>query len=355
MRATSLLCRVFSAFGLCIVGTGALLTLGACEKKNATELVIVSDTDIPTYDGPQPKLVAIEFVFQDAAHTKKVTSPMYNMASVPALPIYLGLVSTEGHETEMEIHAIGHLSNRKTVERVHIVSFERGKVLELPMHLMERCETMQCESTQTCSERNCIDIRIPRGTLRPWRGSPSDIHSIAVEPSQALEAGVDAGRPGPHGKTDAGHGDDDPDDTGDDTMDAGHGQGDGDEHGDGDGDESGDGDGDGDDGRPQDAGSSTHDAGVEPTLDAGAPPMCNADLTSSPDNCGVCGHVCADQPNTQAECQDSTCVCLPGWADCKASKPGCDTDLSSWKTCGGCDIRCNNGRENCVDMKCVPK
>ena len=74
---------------------------------------------------------------------------------------------------------------------------------------------------------------------------------------------------------------------------------------------------------------------------------CEADLQSDPDNCDVCGSVCAFD-NAAALCQEGVCApgeCLEGFGDCDADpQTGCETDLTGdAQHCGLCAADCAPG------------
>src|SRR5207237_491381 len=89
-----------------------------------------------------------------------------------------------------------------------------------------------------------------------------------------------------------------------------------------------------------------------------AKPNCNGlclDFSSDPSNCGACGNTCGGmQPWTMA-CQNSTCVCPRGYADCNhIPVDGCETNVFyDPHNCGACGNACAaptvcSGRGQCV-------
>lgn len=80
---------------------------------------------------------------------------------------------------------------------------------------------------------------------------------------------------------------------------------------------------------------------------------CNGDVKDgcetemSAKNCGGCGDDCTDGSvyvhTSGVPCEGGVCAvgghCVAGWADCTQEK-GCETDLSSVNSCGGCTSRC---------------
>jgi len=73
---------------------------------------------------------------------------------------------------------------------------------------------------------------------------------------------------------------------------------------------------------------------------------CETDVTSV-FSCGGCGNTCDDQHSTGASCDGTTCSytgCAPGWADCKTAPPdtdGCETKVSTGQACGVCGQTCS--------------
>jgi len=74
---------------------------------------------------------------------------------------------------------------------------------------------------------------------------------------------------------------------------------------------------------------------------------CEANLMTSADHCGSCGHAC-DYPHASGVCKSGTCAfdgCYDGWADCNASVgDGCEISTKSDdKNCGYCGHVCSSG------------
>lgn len=90
--------------------------------------------------------------------------------------------------------------------------------------------------------------------------------------------------------------------------------------------------------------------------------MCEADLSSDPHNCGVCGNACPgldwkDQVtfNMSVGCKHGSCerVCAAHYANCNnADEDGCEVDLwGNPNNCGGCGVVCPSRR--CVFGQCA--
>ncbi len=73
---------------------------------------------------------------------------------------------------------------------------------------------------------------------------------------------------------------------------------------------------------------------------------CEVDLQSSTGNCGSCANACSF-PGAIAACVDGACAidsCRTGYGDCDSDPSnGCEADLSTTATCGGCDTSCGTG------------
>jgi hypothetical protein len=74
-----------------------------------------------------------------------------------------------------------------------------------------------------------------------------------------------------------------------------------------------------------------------------------SDTTDDIANCGACGHACSGQHAAAWSCTSGACVvhqCDVGWADCNGiAADGCEADLTSSATCGGCGTSC--GLQTC--------
>jgi hypothetical protein len=105
---------------------------------------------------------------------------------------------------------------------------------------------------------------------------------------------------------------------------------------------------------PQDQGTDTgNDTGPSP--DDGL--WCNAILSSDPNNCGRCGHVCPLQAHTGAACVDGECrlFCLDTFNNCDddINSNGCETSIiNNNDHCGQCFRPCPPDRPVCVRTLC---
>ena len=69
-----------------------------------------------------------------------------------------------------------------------------------------------------------------------------------------------------------------------------------------------------------------------------------------PMSCGTCDTVCPDPPSAMPTCSAGSCafVCEDGRGDCNGTaSDGCETDLASPLSCGGCDVVCGETAPRC--------
>jgi hypothetical protein len=88
---------------------------------------------------------------------------------------------------------------------------------------------------------------------------------------------------------------------------------------------------------------------------------CPVDLLTDPGNCGKCGNLCvAGQNHMTGVCEQGSCVCEEGWADCDAfstdqphAPDGCEAELSvNPYQCGACGVVCEEP-QTCVAGICT--
>jgi hypothetical protein len=107
----------------------------------------------------------------------------------------------------------------------------------------------------------------------------------------------------------------------------------------------------------------------EPDGSSSQPPMCMApqvqcggvctNPTNDPNNCGMCGAVCAMTPNATSACVAGACsiACNAGFANCDNNiANGCESNVAvDINNCGGCGVRCfaPNGTDACMNGVCV--
>jgi hypothetical protein len=84
---------------------------------------------------------------------------------------------------------------------------------------------------------------------------------------------------------------------------------------------------------------------------------CEVYVFGDPQNCGGCGLVCPQYPNTIPTCSNGQCqiVCSAGYADCDQNiMNGCETYVlgTDVNNCGGCNIVCPPPSGPCVMSVC---
>lgn len=83
--------------------------------------------------------------------------------------------------------------------------------------------------------------------------------------------------------------------------------------------------------------------------------VCASTLTDTK-SCGTCGNACSTLNVAAGECQSGTCVfdCQPGFAHCKNTNTGCETDIASTlNTCGSCTNDCATKLKNVTGATCA--
>jgi len=71
---------------------------------------------------------------------------------------------------------------------------------------------------------------------------------------------------------------------------------------------------------------------------------CSVNITSDTQNCGACGNVCEEYPNSSPTCVNSDCgiKCFFRYLNCNDNiTDGCETEKSI-DNCGGCGVLCNS-------------
>jgi len=78
-------------------------------------------------------------------------------------------------------------------------------------------------------------------------------------------------------------------------------------------------------------------------------------LQNNLNNCGACGNVCQQVPNSSPACTSGVCslVCQAGFGNCDGIySNGCETNLQTDpNNCGGCGLACQSG-QSCVSGVC---
>lgn len=99
-------------------------------------------------------------------------------------------------------------------------------------------------------------------------------------------------------------------------------------------------------------------------LAPGADDGCEADLSTNPDNCGACGRACSNDHVSTRTCSGSLCTstCQAGYGNCQLppgalADDGCEANLNtSPDNCGGCGRACsyaNTSNRTCTAGLCT--
>jgi hypothetical protein len=277
----------------------ALLASGcASERVSRTELMLVADTDVP-FD----QIESIGFRVIDREGTEHHI--VANLDSHDELPITFALHHAGGKTLgPVTVSAFVESEGRSRFERTHLVRFEPGRTLVVPLHLSVLCAGNSCsavpaclEQDCTCTERGCEAQQMAE--LEPWTGTAP--HMEPGEPPLDAGAAADAGGP------------------------------------------------------------ADEDGGTSEPEDAGEPLLCDGeshDLTDD-QHCGSCDNDCTAMavvaPHVRFACVDMDCKrrCELGWDNCDGkAMNGCETDLmNSKQDCGSCGNRCH-GPLKCMEGVC---
>jgi len=219
---------------------------------------------------------------------------------LPPLPRTLTIVHRGGSLGPIDVDVHGMSGDTIVVSRRLRLSFDEGRTTRYVVTLSADCVAVDCPADHTCDHGACRSI---------------DVRSCEAE-GRACE---DAGAVGDAGTADTG------------TADAG-----------------------GADACAADEACNGADDDCDGSVDEGI------DTTTDPDNCGVCGRVCAAPADHAigATCEAGSCllVCERGWGDCnREPADGCETDLDTTMAhCGACGAFCpTSGTFHATDSVCT--
>lgn len=297
------------------------LSMTACSASHATrtEVMVVIDSNLQV----PSELDAIEIEAFSPKGTKRDAKSSLEEAS--DLPGTVGLLHPGGALGTFHVVVHGKLGDKLVLTREADFSFVKGKTLTLAMNLLRSCVDVTCPAGETCGERGCTPQRVPTAELSPWNGRGRALPDASM---MVTEAGMrslpdggmllkDGGKPpvgGPDGNLSPGE----------------------------------------------------PDAQLDPSC-VPASETCNElddncngkidedfDLQNDADNCGRCGTACtldnADSTCSAGKCEIS--LCTSDFADCdKNATTGCEADLTSDATCGGCNTKCV-GQKHCCNGAC---
>jgi hypothetical protein len=209
------------------------------------------------------------------------------------LPMRLAVVHRSGPLGPVRIKVEGLLRGETQIQRRAEVYFVEGEVRELRMDLLRSCKGVSCAVDETCGADGCRARRITEEELGPWEGPMRlDFGPPDMGP---MDMTTDGCVPTEEVCNDA---DDDCDGEVDETF----------------------------------------------------------DFDTDMRHCGGCDRPCEPDPVRGSEaCVMGTCIlsCDPGFGDCDAEAPGCESSLSSAATCGDCDQTCAGGTPICDLDTCV--
>ena len=97
---------------------------------------------------------------------------------------------------------------------------------------------------------------------------------------------------------------------------------------------------------------------MAPFLNCNGNPIdgCETNVNTDLNNCGMCGFMCPDRPNSSPTCSAGNCAfsCDPGFANCNgAFGDGCEVNTQTSPTnCNMCGVICPMMFPNCVNGAC---
>jgi hypothetical protein len=166
----------------------ALLAVGLAAASctdDRTEIIVVVDTD---FDVPgELSAIRIEATSPQGDRKDSVAEGLTRAG----LPVFVGLVHTEGPLGPFEVRAVGLLGTTEVIERRARVSFVEGRTLTLELHLVRGCLDAECGQDRTCWERGCRSIDVEESELEGWTGTPPRIGGPA-DGDADLDADFDA-------------------------------------------------------------------------------------------------------------------------------------------------------------------
>ena len=174
-----------------LVATLLSLSCLSCETAR-TEILVAIDSDlaVPT---------ELDRLFVDAIGPDAVRQRAEgDLSDGRPLPRSLGIVHTSGPLGPFQVTVTGQLDGATVLTRRARVTFEKGKTLVLPMHLVRSCLSNSCGSGQTCTETGCRAEDVSSADLTPYDGNlPSLSGSPAPPPpSDASMPDADEGDAG---------------------------------------------------------------------------------------------------------------------------------------------------------------
>ena len=150
----------------------ALLTLGACQSKQRTQLVIEVGSNL---------VVSSELDKVDLAITAngQTQHTPYSLLTDYKLPLYVGVVEASAGGGNIQVVATGYLNGSPIVDETAILSFIEGKSMLLRLFLAAECRGDPCtDPASTCTTGGTCrgKIRTP-ADLTPF--DPSKVPPVA--------------------------------------------------------------------------------------------------------------------------------------------------------------------------------
>jgi len=141
-----------------------LLTIGACQAKQRTMLVVQVDSnmDVPT------QLNKVDVAITVNGITKHWP---YSLISDYKLPLHVGVVEASDGAGDITIVASGYLDPNSTaiVSETAIVGFVEGDSMELKLYLASECIAKACDQNKTCTMGgNCRETTRQPSELTPF-------------------------------------------------------------------------------------------------------------------------------------------------------------------------------------------
>lgn len=159
-----------------------LLALGAAFgcSDDPTQIVVVVDGDLAVPEDIDDVLVEASLPGADPQRSSGEVS------TERPFPRTVALTHRGGALGPLRVRAVAVEDEVEVLDQTAVVSFARGRVLELPMFLSRLCRGTRCSEGNTCVQGVCRGTQ--RGPLDPWTGSPG-----GIDAGPALDGGIEPG------------------------------------------------------------------------------------------------------------------------------------------------------------------
>jgi hypothetical protein len=142
------------------------LVLSACTSPR-TEVLVEVSSDL----GVPGELDRIEITATDPAGTTRSSSAVLGGGELP-LPRVLGLSHEGGALGPFTLTVRGELDGAVVVSREASFSFQSGRTLVLSIELLRECIGESCAAGLSCARGGCRSIEIQASELTAWDGQP---------------------------------------------------------------------------------------------------------------------------------------------------------------------------------------